>query len=84
MKSQQSSREGDNPNILLQELSLYWLYWTIKGQDKSNDESVAIQSVLCEDALRVKRTVVVCEVFRYTDLRNKCWCLQKGSEQNSE
>ena len=38
-----------------------------------------MQSVLCEDVLRVKRTVV--EGFRYTDLTNKCYCLQKGCKQ---
>ena len=50
LKSQESSRESENTNIILKEHSLDYLCWTVKGQDKTNEESVRIQSALCEVA----------------------------------
>ena len=41
--------EGDNMYLLLQERSLDWLCWTIKEQDKAGNQSVNIQSALCEE-----------------------------------
>ena len=38
------SRMQDHERLLLQECSLYWLCWTIKGQDKADEsESVVNQ-----------------------------------------
>ena len=38
MKSQQNSREGESTYILFQERTLDWLCWTIKRQDKADNE----------------------------------------------
>ena len=46
-------------NICLQKYSSDCFYLPYKGLGKADNELVNVQSVLCEDALRLKRMMVV-------------------------